>query len=253
MSPLSADAVRVLSAAAVVGRDFDLTLVSPACDLSNDRVLGSLSEALALGVVSEEPAAVGAYRFAHPLMREMIYDELPIPAGSSCIASSAKRSSACRARIWASTSPGSPITSPRWRLRGGGKALDYARQAGDQAMDAYAHEEAVAEYHRALRALGFAGPDEALRCELLLRLGRALARAGDYQEAKASYLSAIPIARQLGDTDRLALATLGFGDPQVEAGVVDRRLMDLLQEALDALGPGDGTSVPGSFPASPSN
>jgi hypothetical protein len=60
MSPLSADAVRVLSAAAVVGRDFDLTLVSPACDLSNDRVLGSLSEALALGVVSEEPAAVGA-------------------------------------------------------------------------------------------------------------------------------------------------------------------------------------------------
>src|SRR5262249_49686538 len=79
IAPLSADAVRVLSAAAVVGRDFDLRLVGSASDLPDERVIGSLSEAMALGLVSEDPSAIGVYRFAHPLMREVMYEELPIP------------------------------------------------------------------------------------------------------------------------------------------------------------------------------
>jgi predicted ATPase len=33
LAPLSADAVQVLSAAAVVGREFHLALVGPACEL----------------------------------------------------------------------------------------------------------------------------------------------------------------------------------------------------------------------------
>ncbi len=75
---------------------------------------------------------------------------------------------------------------------------------------------------------------------MILRLGDALARAGAYEDARASYLSAGDVARRLGDADRLALAALGFAAPQVEAGVVDRPLMALLEEALDALPPGDG-------------
>ena len=47
LTPLSADAVQVLSAAAVVGREFDLALVVPACQLPVERVLESLSEAVA--------------------------------------------------------------------------------------------------------------------------------------------------------------------------------------------------------------
>jgi predicted ATPase len=83
LTPLSADAVQVLSAAAVVGREFDLALVVPACQLPVERVLGGLSEAVALGVVIEDEGAegaVGLYRFSHSLMREVLYDRLPIPA-----------------------------------------------------------------------------------------------------------------------------------------------------------------------------
>ena len=80
LGPLSADAVQVLSAAAVVGREFDLALVGPACDLPAERVLGALSEAAALGVVAEEDGAVGRYRFSHSLIREVLYERLPIPA-----------------------------------------------------------------------------------------------------------------------------------------------------------------------------
>jgi tetratricopeptide (TPR) repeat protein len=105
-------------------------------------------------------------------------------------------------------------------------------------MQAHAYEEAAAEYQRALHAVDLAGPggaDDGLRCELLLLLGAAQVRAGRYPEAKAHHLQAVEIARRLGATDLLARATLGFGEPHVEGGHVDRQLVTLLREALDAL------------------
>jgi AAA ATPase domain len=241
ISPLSADAFRVLSAAAVVGRDFDLSVVSAASDFPADRALASVSEAVALGVVSEEPSSVGVYRFSHPLMREVFYDELPVSvriqlhrrvgeAIEQVHGRDLRPYLAQLAHHFAKVAPAGE----------GEKAGDYARRAGDQAMDARAYEEAVLQYRRALEALGFVGPDQALQCELLLCLGGAFVRAGDYETAKGTYLTAIDLARELGDADRLALAALGVGEPQVQAGLVDRQLMALLQEALDALGPGDG-------------
>ena len=79
LAPLSADAVQTLSAAAVVGRDFDLALVGPACELPVERVLAAVAEAVALGIVAEEALGPGRYRFSHSLIREVIYDALPIP------------------------------------------------------------------------------------------------------------------------------------------------------------------------------
>jgi tetratricopeptide (TPR) repeat protein len=119
------------------------------------------------------------------------------------------------------------------------KALRYARLAGERAMGVHAYEEAAAQYQRALQALTFAGPAEPARCELLLRLGAAQARAGDYQQAKESCLQAAEIARRLGAPEQLARAALGFGERQVEGGLVNRQLVALLREALDGLGPQD--------------
>ncbi len=241
LAPLSADAVQVLSAAAVVGREFDLSLVGPAGELPVERVLDSLSEAVALGVVAEEPGAVDRYRFSHSLMREVVYDRLPIPvrmqwhrrvgeaierlSGAGSVAHVAEL-----ARHFAEVAATGEAA----------KALAYARQAGEQAMGMYAYEEAAAQYQRALHACKFADPDEAVRCELLLRLGEAQARAGAYPDAKETYLQAAQLSRRLGSPGRLARAALGYGEPQVEGGLVDRRLVGLLREALDGLSPEDG-------------
>jgi tetratricopeptide (TPR) repeat protein len=121
----------------------------------------------------------------------------------------------------------------------GAKAGEYARKAGDRAMESHAYEDAVAQYRRALDVVVSAGPAEALRCELLLCLGSAHARAGDYQEGKRSFLRAAEIARRLEIPEQVARAALGYGEPQVEGGLVDHQLLALLQEALDALSPED--------------
>ena len=240
LAPLSADAVQVLSAAAVVGREFDLSLVGPACGLPVERVLEGLSEATGLGVVAEDPGAVEGYRFSHSLMREVLYERLPIPArlqlhrqvgeAIECVYGTGTGAHVAElARHFAEVAAAGEAA----------KALEYARLAGERAMGMYAYEEAAAQYQRALQALRFAGPDEPVRFEVLLRLGAAQARAGNYQQAKESCLQAAEIARRLGDPEQLARAALGFGERQVEGGLVNRQLVALLHEALDGLGPQD--------------
>jgi len=240
LAPLSADAVQVLSAAAVVGREFDLALVGPACGLPVEVVLGALSEAAALGVVAEEEGAVGGYRFSHSLMREVLYERLPIPARTELHRRVGERIE----RVYGTGSGAHVAELARHfaEVAAAGeadKALAYARRAGERAMGMYAYEQAAAEYQRALHAWKFAGADEPVRCELLLRLGAAQARAGNYQQAKESCLQAAEISRRLGAPEQLARAALGFGERQVEGGLVDRQLVALLQEALDGLGPQD--------------
>lgn len=234
--PLSADAVQVLSAAAVVGRDFELSLLGAASDLPLDRLLSGLSDAVALGVVTEEPGTAGQFRFSHPLMRELIYEDLPIPARMQLHQLVGE---AIEQRYRPDCGPHLAQLAHHFAQAAaagqGAKGLHYARRAGDRAMDTCAYREAAAEYRRALQALESTGPDEASRCELLLRLGGAQARSGDYQEAKASYLQAAEIARTLGSTRQLARAALGFGEPQVEGSLVNREVVALLQEALGGL------------------
>src|SRR6266542_239531 len=234
LTPLSADAVQVLSAAAVVGREFDLALVGPSCELPVERVLGALSEALALGIVAEDPGTVGAYRFSHSLIREVLYERLPIPARMQLH----RQVGEAIERLYGSGSGAHVAELARHFAEvaaagEGAKALEYARRAGERAMGMYAYEEAAAEYQRALRALEFAGPDEPVRCELLLRLGAAQARAGSYQQAKESCLRAAEISRRLGAPEQLARAALGFGERQVEGGLVNRQLVAMARRLAD--------------------
>jgi tetratricopeptide (TPR) repeat protein len=236
LAPLSAGAVQVLSAVAVVGREFDLALVGPASDLPVEGVLGALSEAVAMGIVVEERGAVGRYRFSHSLMREVLYERLPIPVRWQLH----RRVGEAMERVYG-TGPGAHVAELARHFAAvaaageGAKALGYARLAGERAMGLHAYEEAAAEYRR---ALDFAGPDP-VRCELLLRLGAAQARAGNYREAEESCLQAAELSRRLGAPEQTARAALCFGERQVEGGLVNRELVALLQEALDGLDTGD--------------
>ena len=132
-------------------------------------------------MVAEAEGAVGGYRFSHSLVREVLYEQLPLPVrvqlhrrvGETIEALYGTGSSAPvaeLARHFAEVAAAGEA----------GKALAYARRAGERAMDMHAYEQAAAEYQRALGAWGYAGGDDTDGCELLLRLGAAQARAGDY-------------------------------------------------------------------------
>ena len=84
------------------------------------------------------------------------------------------------------------------------RAVTYARLAAERAVQQLAYEEGARLYDMALRALAGA-PDGMERMELLLALGDAQSRAGETEVAKATFIEAADLARQIGDVERLAV------------------------------------------------
>jgi tetratricopeptide (TPR) repeat protein len=240
LGSFDASTIHALSVAAVIGQDFEFPLVAQVAGLDPAHVLQSLAGAERLGVVVHTSDSSTALRFSHGLVREVLYDDLPIAVRRELHGSVG----AAIERLYG-VDPGPHLGELAYHFAQaatsgyGTRAGVYAQMAGDQAMASYAYEEAAVQYRRAIDALQFATPDEAQRCELFLRLGDAQARAGDYQEAKTSFMRAAEIARRLHLPESFARAALGYGEPQVEAGLVDQKLLALLRESLDELSPED--------------
>lgn len=243
LARLSEATNKILSLAAVVGRQFDMALLTRISDGSEDAVLDAMDEAVAAALVAEIPGRGDSFSFSHALIRTTLYEEL---------------SDARRARLHrrvgeeleelTGSAPGARIDelAHHWlsatQVADRAKAVGYARQAGDQALANLAFEEAEAHYQRGLGALD-ARDDKSdeLRCDLLLALASAQCRAGSalYRETVAA---AVEVARALGDGDRLARAALAHARPggfMASANIVDEELIALYEEALAGLGEAD--------------
>ncbi len=73
---LGPDARTALSAAAVIGRDFDLDLLLAVLDLSEARLLDLLEEAVAASLLMESGGQAGRFTFVHALVEYTLYEDL---------------------------------------------------------------------------------------------------------------------------------------------------------------------------------
>jgi hypothetical protein len=90
-----------------------------------------------------------------------------------------------------------------------GRAVEYARRAGDRALAQLAHDEAARYYASGLDLLGAGGADplDSRRVELLIGRGEARRRSGD-AGYRQPLLDAAHLAEQRGDGAALARAAL---------------------------------------------
>jgi DNA-binding SARP family transcriptional activator len=239
LAHLSKECNRVLILASVLGREFALAALARVSGVSEDELLETLDEAMAAGVVSDVPGTPGRMRFAHVLIRDAVYDALT-PARCARL----HRQAAEALEALYGEEPGTHLAELAHHAIAGSefrKGLRYARGAGDRALALLAYEEAARLYESALQALDLgASPDEGARCELLLALGVARARAGDTATAKEIFVDAADAARRLGLGCELARAAAGYGGEiaWVRAGE-DERLVPLLEEGLAAVNEAD--------------
>lgn len=229
--------VQVLVLAAVAGASFTVPVLEAVAIMPSDRLLDSLEEATAARLIEEVPGSYGRYRFTHSLVRDAVY------AGISGVR---------RARLHAAVGR----TLERLADRdvdthlselahhyliaapdvGVDKALEYGRQAGEQAVRSLAFEEAVRIYATLLDLLDSLAPGDDRRTNLAFARAEALMRAGDVGTARAAFKALAEDAEARGDADLLAKAALGFGQA-FEAQARDADLICLLEKALAALPP----------------
>jgi DNA-binding SARP family transcriptional activator len=236
---LSAECMRVLTLASVLGREFELGALEQLAESCGDDLLDVLDEAFAERVLAAVPGAPGRLRFAHALIRETLYDQLTTPRRVQLHRRAGKALEALYAE-----DPDPHLAELAYHFfeaaPGGDreKALDYTTRAGKRAVALLAYEEGARFFDLALQALDLGQRVEPeTRCGLLLSLGDALARAGNTPEAQETFLATAEIARTAGLPEQLARAALGYGGrfPYARAGL-DKRLVPLLEEALAALG-----------------
>jgi DNA-binding NarL/FixJ family response regulator len=117
-----------------------------------------------------------------------------------------------------------------------GKAVEYAMRAGERHMALPAYAEAVRFYDMALQAMERQQTvDEDRRCMLLLALGEAQTKAGDFPQAWDTFQRTADIARTLEEPEVLARAALGFQEARWRPGLPGEPGVRLLEEALQAL------------------
>jgi hypothetical protein len=230
---LSPAAVALLSAAAIVGREFSVPVLSEVAGVTPSRIAEALEEARGADIL--EAVAPGWYRFSHVLVAESLVQELPPESRMRRYRATAEVLERLHAE-----DPGAPWGDIAEHYhRAGPEAAQHASRtavrAAEQAMHRLAFEDGAAWFGRALGFWDVAAPGDARgRGELLLRLGEAHLHAGARDAALAACAKAADLARQLGLGDLLARAALTLGS-EAHTGVSDTALVAMLDEARAAL------------------
>jgi len=171
-------AAQVASAAAVLGRPFDLDLVRAVSGRTDDEVVAALEELTARGILAEGDGA--RYDFRHDQARRVAY-EMTSAGRRRLLHRRAAEAVAASARGAAAAA----LVAQHFRLAGrDADAADWFRRAGDEARALYANEDALASYREAL-LLGHADA-----VALHVAIGDLETLAGAYGAALASYETA---------------------------------------------------------------
>jgi DNA-binding SARP family transcriptional activator len=232
---LSAPARRVLAAAAVFGREVDLSTLELVPELSRVDVLSALEEVVASHLMVERPDHNGHFAFVHGLVQETLYQEIS--------AARRRRLHLDAATVLEGWQGGPSATASRLAyhlLRGGPDAAERATiaaaRAGAEAAVRHAYEEAATEY---AAALDVAGTDPAVRCRLTLELAGARWRAGETARARRDYEAAAEEASAAGRTDLAVRAVFGAVGHGPTLGRCDEHAVRHLTAVLGVIGTHD--------------
>jgi len=233
---LGKEAGRILSMAAMIGRDFDLPLLAVATNSTEDDVLDVLDSAAAVSLVRELADTPGRFNFAHALIQHTLSEDLGPTRRAR-----AHRSVAEALEELCGDRPGMRVgeLARHWIAAQPidlAKAMTYSCQAGDAALSALAPADALRYYAEALDLQDeVADPDPVRGLDMAIGLGTAQRQTGD-PTSRETLLDAARRAAALGETDRLVAAALANNRGWFSAaGVIDTEKVEVLEIALDRL------------------
>jgi len=234
LATLDAQTRRVLDAAAVVGEEFDLSVLQRVVEVPVEQVLSRLDMALRARFVQLRSGG-DVYAFAHALIREALLAELPSVERRRL---HGRTADALRSVI----AVGPRLSAVAYHLHQALPEADaedvvhFSRLAGDSAMQVFAYDEAAELYGWALAAQAYAAARDARSgCEICLSRTVALRRAGRVSEARAQCQQAIDLALRESFPDLLVEAARALRPTVWTAQVPDEMALRALEQAVERL------------------
>jgi DNA-binding SARP family transcriptional activator len=232
---------RLLTVAAVVGREVDVDVLSHVAGMARDELLAGLEPAVDAGLVDIDPARPAIARFEHALIVDALAAELN-PIRRARIHADITRALEVR---WAddvdSALPQLTFHSFAGATAGTARpAVEYAVRAAEAASRAGSPADAMSHLEHALVAHELDAPGDARRrAELQLQLGIASCLAGDVINGRAALLDAALRADTSGWTSLAAsaLAAVNADDlwTSLDWGQYDSVTVGLIESTLDRL------------------
>jgi len=203
---LSPACLRLLTIAAVIGREFTLRTIRAVTGQGEENVTAALDEAVRAAILQERVLVGGVqYRFAHALFRQTLYADLS--------AAERLRLHPHVARVLESEYGPRDVSHAGELAEHYGRssdsddlrrALAYSQRAAAHATSVYASTEAARLLDHALAIQEEVAPDDLhLRCDLLTSKGQALLDAGDPRQVLDELgPAAFALAERLNDASR---------------------------------------------------
>uniref|UniRef100_UPI0037CB6645 ATP-binding protein n=1 Tax=Nocardioides terrisoli TaxID=3388267 RepID=UPI0037CB6645 len=229
---LSEEANRLLSVAAVIGRDFDLELVAQVSDIDDNTILDALDDACRSRVIEE--AGRDRFRFFHAMIKETLYAEL----------SSARRRRLHEAVLHAleKLRPDDAVALAHHAVEAGpiggdsSAAVAHLLSAAGQASDSRDIAGAEGFYRQAIELIDAGAPDPHRRAEATCGLGEAQRDLGN-PEFRQTLLDTTREALELGRRDLAARAALAnFRGTSSVINDVDAERVEALEAVLASYG-----------------
>lgn len=182
---LSGEAQQVLAAGAVLGPRFAFPLVQATAGRGEGETVEALDELVGHALLLEDQEA-NDYRFRHELIRLAVMQDLTVRRRQLLSRRAAQALEASLTGRPRETWPVSRLGQLYAEAGDARRAVPYLIQAGDQARNLYAHDEAVACYQQALPLLEGLG-DEHQAARTRIKLGLTYHAAFDFRRAGEMY------------------------------------------------------------------
>jgi class 3 adenylate cyclase/tetratricopeptide (TPR) repeat protein len=245
---LPPDQKDLLQTLAVIGKEFPLRLVQGVTGKADDELRRLMSELQVAEFICEQPAISDVeYVFKHALSQQ-------VSAGSAL----QERRRVLHQRVAQVLEAEFPemvekqpeLIAHHYTEAGlASQAIPYWQRAGERALQRFANREAINHFKKGLELLdsiseapeGDRSANQAERYALILALGDAQWKMGEYLEARATLLGAADVAQKLGSIEKLVRAASMLGHMTYLVGLRVPEVSDLLEKALLELGAEDSS------------